>query len=158
MTTQSEVVIAEGVEVEVIPTPQDELRFTQNIRKNIAMNIYNRRSKANPADPMSHGWDDKTENSMLVSMLDGMDRQNIQVARLKVEEQAAKNGEEMTRMVGELLTQAKRGQTELPPIIEGSRQIPQLPDDVLLPSLSEEEASRTTKPDNYADFMSRTNQ
>lgn len=159
MTTQSETVIAEGVEVEVMPTPQQEFRFTQNIRKEIATSIYQRRRKQQQENPKDNMWDDKTENAMLKDMLDGMDRQNIQLARIRVEEQQAKNGEEMTRMVAELLTQNRRARSgELPPIIEGSRQIPQLPDDVPLPIVSEEEASMTSKPDNYADFMARTNQ
>lgn len=96
--------------------------------------------------------DDKSEKTLLVALLDGMDRQNLAVLRLKVDEgssniQAATAGA-LAKIISEGLVKGVGK-------IEGAGEIPYLPDEIPAPVLVPGELDPTGSGENWKDFSER---
>lgn len=125
--------------------PEDEvLDYTQKVRRGVVKDLLK--------NGMVPG--DNSDRTLLMNMLDGLDRQAVNLKRIKAEEKAATGMSEATALVAQLLKEAGRTRLDTGDVVDAEvRVVPSLGDDIPRPDLVPGEMEISPRQTNYEEFM-----
>lgn len=108
--------------IEVVPsttTAKEDLAYAQGLRKQLLSTFG------------GHVPEDRSDKVLMIQLLDGMDRQAINLTRISVDEGIANKQAAAAGVISSLIARGLVGDTQVP----GTGSIPELPGDVPLPDI-----------------------